>query len=614
MGPRAASAASLALGLTLGLLTLTAPPPARPAPQGRTLRPFRSEAELAALFRRWGEEARRRRRAASRSAQGSAEPAPPPAPVAGPAEAGPADPVTNVQEAGVDEGGIVKRHGDHLVILRRGRLFTVRIGGDQLRPVAAVEAFGPGIDPSGTWYDELLIGGDTVVVIGYSYQRGGTEVGLFRIGADGRLTHRDTYQLRSNDYYSARNYASRLIGSRLIFYTPLLIRPWWEDPWSSLPAMRRWRSGTEPPPFRRIAPATRIYRTDAPLDPLAGVALHTITVCELARPRMACASTAVLGPPGREHYVSGRAAYVWTGSGWGGSRPEGAGLFRIPLDGSAPQGLRTRGAPIDAFSFREERDGTLRVLVQDDEGLALLGVPPEAFGDGSGTAAARAYRALPAVGNGSLRNRFVGGWLLVGAGAGWGRPQPRSRSRLLAVPVEGGTVQALPLAHGVDRLEALGAHGLAVGSDGRDLHLTTLRLQGTPAVADRFLRPDAAQGETRSHGFFYRAQGERSGILGLPVIAGDGPSAASPRRPPAGVLYLRNRELALSELGTLEADPRAAERDDGCRASCVDWYGNARPLFLDERVFALMGYELVEGSLRQGRLREVRRVTFAPGR
>src|SRR5436309_14985041 len=76
--------------------------------------------------------------------------------------------ITNTQEAGVDEGGIVKLHGDHLVILRRGRLFTVAIGGDDLQPIAAVDAFGPGIDPRGTWYDELLVSGDKVVVIGFS--------------------------------------------------------------------------------------------------------------------------------------------------------------------------------------------------------------------------------------------------------------------------------------------------------------------------------------------------------------------------------------------------------------------------------------------------------------
>ena len=44
----------------------------------------------------------------------------------------------------------------------------------------------------------------------------------------------------------------------------------------------------------------------------------------------------------------------------------------------------------------------------------------------------------------------------------------------------------------------------------------------------------------------------------------------------------------------------------------MDWYGNARPLFLRGRVFALLGYELVEGSLRGGRFVETRRVSYAP--
>jgi hypothetical protein len=44
----------------------------------------------------------------------------------------------------------------------------------------------------------------------------------------------------------------------------------------------------------------------------------------------------------------------------------------------------------------------------------------------------------------------------------------------------------------------------------------------------------------------------------------------------------------------------------------VDWYGNARPLFLRGRIFALLGYELVEGQVQGGRMRELRRVSFAP--
>jgi hypothetical protein len=51
---------------------------------------------------------------------------------------------------------------------------------------------------------------------------------------------------------------------------------------------------------------------------------------------------------------------------------------------------------------------------------------------------------------------------------------------------------------------------------------------------------------------------------------------------------------------------------DGCKASCVDWYGNARPIFLRGRVLALLGYELVEGAVDGAGMWELRRASFAP--
>jgi len=74
---------------------------------------------------------------------------------------------------------------------------------------------------------------------------------------------------------------------------------------------------------------------------------------------------------------------------------------------------------------------------------------------------------------------------------------------------------------------------------------------------------------------------------------------------------LKNSSLNFSPIGSLDAAP--ADTNDGCRASCVDWYGNSRPLFIRGRVFALMGYELVEGRVERGRISEVGRVNFAPG-
>ena len=88
----------------------------------------------------------------------------------------PTDSITNAQEANVDEGDIVKLRGNTLVILRRGRLFTVSIAGGRMRPIDSINAYPPGVDARNDWYDEMLLAGDRVVVIGYSYARGGTEI------------------------------------------------------------------------------------------------------------------------------------------------------------------------------------------------------------------------------------------------------------------------------------------------------------------------------------------------------------------------------------------------------------------------------------------------------
>ena len=625
------------LASALAAAFLAAPASAAPTSPRKTLAAFASERELQDLFRGWAEDYRRRQ-AAERSARRDQAQSPQMAAPASAAKSaagalaasGEAESITNVQHAGVDEGGIVKVHGDHLVILRRGRLFTVAINDRQLKPVSHADAFGAGIEPGGAWYDEMLMWGNTIAVIGYSYARGGTEIGLFEISRAGRLTYKSTHHLRSNDYYSSRNYASRLIGSKLVFYTPLYVNLWDGLPAASFPALRRWRPGAVPADFRRIAPATRIYRSDEALDPYQGLALHSVSVCDLAGAEMDCQSTAVLAPPGRVFYVSANSVYVWTTARRRGplAQATGSAVFRIPLDGSAPSALKAAGSPIDQFSFLEGEDGYLNVLLRangrgdgmwaaevNGGDMALLRVALSEFSDGRDSAAPGNYHALPRAAGGALQSRYVGNYLLYGAGAGWYRPKTVSRGQVYAVNYageNGGAPQAyeVPLVHGVDRIEALGANAVVVGSDGRDLHFTSLRLARLPVASDRYVRKNASQGETRSHGFFYKAVDAYDGLVGLPVIGGGESARRQLRREPASLLFLRNRSLSLSELGTLDA--KSGSLNDGCRASCVDWYGNSRPLFLRGRVFALMGYEIVEGRLADDRISEMRRVNFAP--
>ena len=136
---------------TSGLLACTAattdaiPPVAQasPIPVKKSMKAFGSEQELVRYFKELAEKYKREQRArlenfssADSVAKSAANE---PAPAAGVDK----ESVTNTQHAGVDEGGIVKVHGDHLVVLRRGRLFTVAIGDQALKPISNIDAFGP---------------------------------------------------------------------------------------------------------------------------------------------------------------------------------------------------------------------------------------------------------------------------------------------------------------------------------------------------------------------------------------------------------------------------------------------------------------------------------------
>ena len=590
----------------------------------KTMRAFRTDEELKEYFRRLAEKVKTRAAKNEQQTSNTAAVASPSAVTMDGAKAD-GESITNTQHAGVDEGGIVKLHGDHLLILRRGRLFTVRIGDNTLRPVAAVDAFAPGVDPSSDWYDEMLVSGDTVAVIGYSYGRGGTEINLFDIGTNGSLVYRSTYHLRSNDYYSSRNYASRLIGDKLIFYMPSYVNFYGGDPMERFPAIRKWHKGATDKEFVKIISPIRVYRPEKPIESASASALHTVTVCDLSKREMTCEATGVLGAPGRVFYVSPHSVFVWT-TDWnydGGVNKASSMLYKMPLDGSAPSALGVVGSPVDQFSFLESDDNYLNVLIRSDGrgeqmwgsefsagDVALFRVPLDSFSDGSQTAPYYRYREIPKPEGYTFQNRFVGDYLLYGTGSGWGRPQNKNEADLFGVNWATGEVNRLKLRHGVDRIEQMGDDAVVVGTNGRDLYFSPVRLGPDVDVEQSFVRKNASQGELRSHGFFYKPDGENSGLLGLPIAREGRPGYRHLIEGSAAILFLRNNSLDLNEVGELGS--RDANPNDACRASCVDWYGNARPIFVRGRVFALLGCEIVEGSFEGDRIRETRRISYSP--
>ena len=605
---------------------------AQPAIQrtGTGLASFSSEGELRAFLRT----IQRRQRRANLGAgmnDSVAAPAPMEAPAAQSNARAEGEPgITNNQEAGVDEGGIVKARGDLLVMLRRGRLFTVSTAGGGMRAIDSINAFPPGVQAGNDWYDEMLIAGDRVIVVGYSYRRGGTEINRFRLAADGRLRFEDAWHLRSNDYYSSRNYASRLIGNRLVYYTPLYVGAH-ADPLDALPGVRRW-DGNRGGAFRRIAGPNDIYIAPALRDdPEKVAALHSVVSCDLAAPTLDCSAIGVLGPASRTFYVSTGSVYLWI-TDWRRQPSIGPDsyVYRLPFGDEPPSAVAARGAPVDQFSFREDSaDRVLNVLVRDNGrgdamfrpegsrgGVALLRLPLDDFGDGSREASASRYRILPSPAgeNWSFHNRFVGDHVLYGGGRFGGGTKPSGH--LVVAPVRGGPVAELALGHGVERIEVLGRDGLVVGGDGAGaLGFSAIELAGRPRVANVYLHPAASEGETRSHAYFFspdpRSPDGASGLLGLPIARAVEPAYRRFFGSAAAMLFLRRDDRRFVPAGELGAEVSGVT-DDGCVASCVDWYGNARPIFMRRRIFALLGYELVEGAMDNGRIREIGRLNYAP--
>lgn len=567
-----------AAGLALLLLTGCQQRASEPAPP-KTLHAFEDDAQLEAFFKDLP---------AAAGPGDAAAPAPADAPAR-------------------HDGALAAEHGKHLVLLRHGRLFSVEIGKDQLKPVAALDAFAPGAAALSR-YDELIVSADTLALVGYSEAERSTGINLFDIDAGGRLAFRAGYLLRAGDSGAPGSMAISQADSKLVLYAARGPDPLGADPLAVLPALR---AGPAPAPFGRIAPASRVYRLDAAID--SPLALHSVTVCDLAARALRCDASAVLAPRARAVHMASQALYVWTLPYAGES---GAALVRMPFNGGAPGAVRVAGAPHDQFSFHESADAHLNVLVGADgatrswrgeaspNALALLRLPLQAFSDGSERAPMASYKDLPDFSPAPMRNRFIGPWLVYGGAAGG----TDGRAPLYALRWDGsGGLQRLQLAHPVERIAAMGVDAVVAGQARSALHLSSIRLGVGPdqpaTVASTYVHPNAQETPAPVREPYYAAQRPGQGMLSLAIV--EAGATADAVADAASVLYLRNTALKLRELGALKARQDAP----GDQAA---WYGNARPLFVQGRMFALLGDELVEGKLKNGRLREARRINYAP--
>lgn len=357
----------------------------------------------------------------------------------------------------------------------------------------------------------------------------------------------------------------------------------------------------------------------------------------------------------RTHYRGRRSERQWPGPAsctpgeeFGAAQSWPGALYRIPIDGGAPTVIGVAGAPIDQFSM-DVRRGVFQGLAlwvrprcaeagasddeerEDDLGQAAYSLAQIALGDFSRTffgADERRYTALPYPGDAIIENRFADDYLVYGGRNQWGPrppsvaayhdnieegPQGPETASVVTVPLdapEATTVIRLP--HNIIRIERFGDEIILDGyRDDSGLHVSLLDIGPAPRIAGTTFLPSRFESEGRSHAFNARIDADGGGILAFPTV-----EAAQEVGPEwwwdieaSDVSFLGvSPDGGFMPRGELTVEAREPHVGYRCEVSCVDWYGNSRPIFTMGRIFALMGTELVEGRIEGGRIVEIGRL------
>jgi beta propeller domain-containing protein len=432
--------------------------------------------------------------------------------------------------------------------------------------------------------------------------------------------------------------------------------------------------GTPPPRYGRpLLDAASIYRpARTAYDPM----IHTISVCPLASTAaggdLECRTTALAGLAAVQWYVTRDDVYLWlaagdddlparddceAGASHGLADTVPALLYRVPVAGSAPVVIAARGAPPDQFAMQADATRFHALLRMEsarcEEGyydparLSFFTLPLAGLSSTIAEAPAEAFTTLPPVASHYVASRFTDRHLVYGGLSGfrrglpdltnWDANEPYAQ-RVRAEP--GQPAYALPIArpsavrrldirHSVIRAERVGDDIVLTGyRDRGGLIVTMIDLDGPPSIASQARLRGRYESEGRSHAFNSLVERDGSGLMGLPTVPRISDSNREYWRSRASDLsFLEfDRQGQLNPIGELsrsfdyaDEKPDGDQDEDGvpgyeCEVSCVDWYGNSRPIFTEGRIFALSGTELIEGRVENGAILEVQRLNIALAR
>ncbi len=522
--------------------------------------------------------------------------------------------ITNNQVQGIDEGDIIKRSGNLLVNLHDGMLSVTDIGDTsgalQLRDSLDLHALSQQGDD--VYYDELLVHGSNVIVLGYAYTTEATQIDFIALAADGSLRHIKRYWLSSGDYYDASNYGARIVGDELMLVLshPLTTQA---NDW---PMLRRQIDQ----PAQAL---TRVEDLYLPTIPVTEPVAHWVIRCKLSiapdsapntatDPIQACRGRGIVGTSSKQHYISDSATYFACADLDPGADSDQqyskhiiywnqpfqrTVVFRIPHDNNATvSGAFFKGTISNQFQLHEF-DASFYLLASDDrpsnelsdpQRWILQAVPIANFSIRPNSA--DYTKARIETKNSEDPVRFSGPWLWLANNA----EQPQLIKHALQ---NGARYFVTP--HGwINRIEPTAKGIVAIGATQKsdDLFVSLL-----PSNALQFANavelPDLFIDDDRSHAFNagLRADGEL--WFGFPVSNGNGDSQLQ---------FLRWDTSRLTNLALMSM-PNLPHTDTD-----FDWYGNARVFFIGDRIFGSSGLRLSEFELVGNIVRERSTVYLTP--
>ncbi len=565
--------------------------------------------------------------------------------------------ITNTQSVGVDEGDLVKRIGDYLIVLQDGRVFAIH--SKQMRLTDRLDVYRPR-DPQtpkrnrweddfegADWYDEMLVYERFILITAYSYDEQATELSIIELDeTTGRLTRKQVYLMPSFDYYSASNYAARLVGDQLILRTSRDLFVYSSD---ESEAADSW------PKLRQVFPddqqqsASELLRPSNVFKPVLRTLepyLHQITTCDLsAMPeggKPQCVAKAFVGPSATELYVSPAHIYLWNTAGdehessceelgidldqrANANQVPLSAIYRMTLADDSVSVASARGWLPDQF-FVDEYQSRLRALVAWSHGgcweegehrqqWSFVSLDAKQFGVEWHHPQNTSFVATPGTPYGTPKARFVDEWLVYGSSYTDDEVAVSTQQTRIVTLHErrSDRAQELSIGHSAIRMERLGQDALVNGyaPNAKGLHVSVVGLKRQARVQDSLLLPNRFESEGRSHAFNYTFEGDDI-VMGLPTIQRDIDAHQHYwYSDESDLSYLRFAKNRLTSLGVLAVTPKqesAEPSDYTCEVSCIDWYGNARPIFTPDGWFGLMGTELVELDHNSDTLQSLRRL------